>query len=139
MLCLGSLLVLGAGCNTPNAPGAADPAKSGDPDRGQSLFQSSECVRCHSFRGMFSTPSAPLLINRIELSVRLGGKSSEELKEAIYDPGHLVGPTDSVAYIEEVTAMMMYAESLSDKDLNDLLAFLTSHPGQQETPTLNTP
>ena len=102
---------------TATAPGTTttEERPAGDPDAGEAVFTSAGCGSCHAFQAAGSSGSVgPNLDESLE------GKDAEYVRRAIADPSADVADGFTAGVMPED-----YDEQLSEKQLSDLVAFLT--------------
>jgi cytochrome c oxidase subunit II len=95
------------------------PAAQGDPAAGKQVFAANGCGSCHTFKPAGSSgTTGPDLDNLPEFAQKAGKPLPEFTRESIEDPS---------AYVEEgyPDGVMPKYDQLSDKELADLVAFLT--------------
>jgi mono/diheme cytochrome c family protein len=102
------------------------PANEGDPDAGAMVFDSSGCGGCHTFMPAGSTADiGPNLDELPELAESADQGTLEEFTRTSL--------TNPDAYVEEgYDAGVMPPFDGSEKELNDLVAFLTQQQNQQQ-------
>ena len=128
IVALGALLV-GCGGSEETAPTAetveggqtqteTQPAAEGDPEAGRQVYTANGCGSCHTFTPAGSTgTTGPNLDELPEQAERAGQPLEEFTRESIENPD---------AYVEEgYPEGLMPTPDLSEKELNDLVAFLT--------------
>lgn len=118
-----------AGCGggetvTPTAEGVegeqpqAQPQPEGDPQAGRQVFEDKGCGGCHAIQGVSTGQTGPPLDDLEALAEKAGQPPEEFARESIVNPN---------AYVEEgFPEGVMPAWSGTDKELADLVAFLTS-------------
>jgi mono/diheme cytochrome c family protein len=100
----------------PPAPTTTAEQPSGSPEAGKAVFASAGCGACHTFSAAgTSGTTGP------NLDDTLAGKDAEYVRTAIVDPNAEVAE----GYSEGVMPQT-YEDQLSPKQLDDLVAFLTS-------------
>jgi cytochrome c oxidase subunit 2 len=119
---IAGLILLLTACGS--SPAESQPASSlGDPARGQLLFDTGgasgiPCATCHTLDGTSLVgPSLKGIGDRA--ATQVAGLSAEDyIRQSILDPSaHLVEGYDDLMNKN-------YADSLSEQDINDLIAFL---------------
>jgi mono/diheme cytochrome c family protein len=101
----------------PSAPTTtAAEAPSGSPEAGKNVFAAQGCGNCHTF----SAAGASGTVGP-NLDEALKGKSSEFVRESIVDPNAEVTPGYPAGVMPQT-----YKDQLTPKQLDDLVAFLTS-------------
>ena len=101
---------------SPTGPveGTLPKAEAGNPAQGKSLFTSSGCGGCHTFKAAGSAgKTGP------DLDQSLKGKDEAYIRESIVDPNAKVAP----GFQPGVTPP--YGETLESKQVADLVAFLS--------------
>jgi mono/diheme cytochrome c family protein len=91
----------------------------GDPEAGKQVFAANGCGSCHRFEPAGSTgTTGPDLDELPDLAEKANKPLGEFVRESIVNPN---------AYVEEgyPEGVMPAYDQLSDKELNDLVAFLT--------------
>jgi mono/diheme cytochrome c family protein len=109
---------------TPTETGPAPPPPptttaeqpSGSPEAGKAVFASAGCGSCHAFSAAGSSGTTGP-----NLDESLDGKDAEYIRTAIVDPN-----ADVAEGYSEGVMPQTYEEQLSPKQLDDLVAFLTS-------------
>jgi mono/diheme cytochrome c family protein len=125
--------VLAAGCGAP-APEAARSGgfhfPEGDAARGRAVFERARCGTCHGVAGhAFPAPIANP--EAIRFTQETAAKSADELAQSIVSPSHQIsGGASGVAEGGELSRMGDFSESLSVRDVADLVAFLKTIEGQ---------
>jgi len=105
----------------------------GNAERGEEAFVQLNCHQCHSVEGV----NLPEVADKSGVRFSLGGevrkvKSYGELVTAIIQPQHAISP-DYLATIEEaereesVSPMPEYNETMTVRQMADLVAFLHAH------------
>jgi mono/diheme cytochrome c family protein len=94
---------------------AEPPPAQGDPAAGEALFEAQGCGGCHAFSAAGTTASVGP-----DLDEALQGKDAEFVQESIVDPNK------EVASGFAPNVMPQTYDSLSDEQLDDLVAFLTT-------------
>lgn len=97
-------------------PSPPPAAPQGDPAAGRKVFASAGCGACHTFKPAGSTGTVGP-----NLSEALRGKSAAFIRKSIVDPNAEIAK----GYPPNVMPSN-FANQLSDKQLNDLVAFLQS-------------
>jgi mono/diheme cytochrome c family protein len=95
------------------------PAAQGDAAAGKQVFAGNGCGSCHTFKPAGSSgTTGPDLDKLPEFAQKAGQPLADFVHESIVDPG---------AYVEEgyPDGVMPKYDQLSDKELADLVAFLT--------------
>jgi mono/diheme cytochrome c family protein len=87
----------------------------GDPAAGKEVFASSGCAGCHTF-----TPAGSNATIGPDLDEALKGKDADFVLESIVDPNAEITPGFNAGVMPS-----NFGETLSDKQLADLVAFLT--------------
>jgi mono/diheme cytochrome c family protein len=114
---LGEVVIEGLPVPTPRPEEAADPLA-----RGRQVFLNAGCSGCHTIQGVSSGTVGPELTQIGTVAgTRVAGQSAEEyIHQSIVDPSaHLVEGFDDLM-------PKNFAETLSDEELADLVAYLTS-------------
>ena len=96
-----------------------EPAAQGDPAAGKQVFSANGCGSCHTFKPAGSSgTTGPDLDKLSEFAQKAGQPLPEFVRESIVNPS---------AYVEEgyPDGVMPKYDQLSDKELADLVAFLT--------------
>jgi mono/diheme cytochrome c family protein len=96
-----------------------EPAAQGDPEAGRQVYTANDCGSCHTFEPAGSTgTTGPNLDELPDLAENAGKDLEEFTRESIENPN---------AYVEEgfPEGIMPAYDQLSDKELTDLVAFLT--------------
>jgi len=96
-----------------------EPAAQGDPAVGKQVFSANGCGSCHTFKPAGSSgTTGPDLDKLPEFAQKAGQPLPEFVRESIVNPS---------AYVEEgyPDGVMPKYDQLSDKELADLVAFLT--------------
>jgi cytochrome c oxidase subunit 2 len=96
-----------------------EPAAQGDPAAGKQVFSANGCGSCHTFKPAGSSgTTGPDLDKLPEFAQKAGKPLPEFVRESIENPS---------AYVEEgyPDGVMPKYDQLSDKELADLVAFLT--------------
>jgi mono/diheme cytochrome c family protein len=96
-----------------------EPAAQGDPAAGKQVFSANGCGSCHTFKPAGSSgTTGPDLDKLPEFAQKAGQPLPEFVRESIVNPS---------AYVEEgyPDGVMPKYDQLSDKELADLVAFLT--------------
>jgi mono/diheme cytochrome c family protein len=95
-----------------------EPAATGDPEAGKAVYDANGCGSCHTFEPAGSTgTTGPNLDELPDLAEKAGQPLVDFTREAIENPD---------AYVEEgFPEGVMPSPDLSEKELNDLVAFLT--------------
>jgi mono/diheme cytochrome c family protein len=96
-----------------------EPAAQGDPAAGKQVFSANGCGSCHTFKPAGSSgTTGPDLDKLPEFAQKAGQPLADFVHESIVNPG---------AYVEEgyPDGVMPKYDQLSDKELADLVAFLT--------------
>jgi mono/diheme cytochrome c family protein len=107
---------------TAPAPGPPPPPTttaeepSGSPEAGKAVFASAGCGACHAFSAAGSSGTTGP-----NLDESLDGKDAEYVRTAIVDPNAEVAEGYSAGVMPQT-----YEDQLSPKQLDDLVAFLTS-------------
>lgn len=94
-------------------------AVEGDPEAGKEVFAANGCGSCHTFQPAGSTgTTGPDLDKLADLAKNANKPLADFTRESIEDPS---------AYVEQgfPDGVMPKYDQLSDKELNDLVAFLT--------------
>jgi mono/diheme cytochrome c family protein len=127
---LAGLALLAAGCGaaktvtpTPETVIGTVPATStptvdttkGDPAAGKAVFTSSGCAGCHTY-----TPAGSNAAIGPDLDTALKGKDAAFVLESIVNPSAQIAPGFQAGIMPTT-----FGQSLSDKQLADLVAFLT--------------
>jgi cytochrome c oxidase subunit 2 len=97
----------------------SEPAAQGDPAAGKQVFSANGCGSCHTFKPAGSSgTTGPDLDKLPEFAQKAGKPLPEFVRESIENPS---------AYVEEgyPDGVMPKYDQLSDKELADLVAFLT--------------
>jgi cytochrome c oxidase subunit II len=87
----------------------------GDPAAGKALFTSNGCTGCHTY-----TPAGSKATIGPDLDTALTGKDANFVLESIVDPNKEIAPGFTAGVMPTT-----FGESLDDKQLADLVAFLT--------------
>jgi cytochrome c oxidase subunit 2 len=87
----------------------------GDPAAGKEVFASSGCSGCHTFKAAGSNATIGP-----DLDTALKGKDANFVLQSIVDPNAVIAPGFQAGIMP-----MTFGQSLSDKQLADLVAFLT--------------
>ena len=118
-----------AGCGLGRKGSAGFHLPDGDPAKGQAVFVSLRCHSCHRVTG--ATLPAPIV--EPTLVVELGGnvsvpRTDGELVAAVIDPSHrlALGYDRAVVTSGQLSRMGDFSESLTARELVDLVAFLQS-------------
>ncbi len=131
LLAIASLLMATAACNAGrhSSSGFRLP-DTGDPERGKATFIALGCSGCHRVSGAAELP-APTTTPAVP--VVLGGDVATEMTDgylvtSIINPSHRLAsyPKSQIA-TDGKSRMPEYAESLSVRELTDLVAFLQAH------------
>ena len=96
-----------------------EPSAQGDPAAGKQVFSANGCGSCHTFKPAGSSgTTGPDLDKLPEFAQKAGQPLPEFVRESIVNPS---------AYVEEgyPDGVMPKYDQLSDKELADLVAFLT--------------
>jgi mono/diheme cytochrome c family protein len=96
-----------------------EPAAQGDPAAGKQVFSANGCGSCHTFKPAGSSgTTGPDLDKLPEFAQKAGQPLPDFVRESIVDPS---------AHVEEgyPDGVMPKYDQLSDKELADLVAFLT--------------
>jgi cytochrome c oxidase subunit II len=96
-----------------------EPAAQGDPTAGKQVFAANGCGSCHTFKPAGSSgTTGPDLDKLPDFAQKAGKPLPEFVRESIENPS---------AYVEEgyPDGVMPKYDQLSDKELADLVAFLT--------------
>jgi mono/diheme cytochrome c family protein len=96
-----------------------EPAAQGDPAAGKQVFSANGCGSCHTFKPAGSSgTTGPDLDKLAEFAQKAGQPLPAFVRESIENPS---------AYVEEgyPDGVMPKYDQLSDKELADLVAFLT--------------
>jgi cytochrome c oxidase subunit II len=96
------------------------PLPKGDPAAGKAVFASQGCGGCHTYKPAGSTGTTGPDLDKLAQYAQTAGKPEDEfVHESIVDPG---------AYTEKgyPSGVMPSYDSLSQKQLADLVAFLTT-------------
>jgi cytochrome c oxidase subunit 2 len=96
-----------------------EPAAQGDPAAGKQVFSANGCGSCHTYKPAGSSgTTGPDLDKLPEFAQKAGQPLPEFVRESIENPS---------AYVEEgyPDGVMPKYDQLSDKELADLVAFLT--------------
>lgn len=96
-----------------------EPAAQGDPTAGKQVYAANGCGSCHTFKPAGSSgTTGPDLDQLPEFAQKAGKPLPEFTRESIVNPS---------AYVEEgyPDGVMPKYDQLSDKELADLVAFLT--------------
>ena len=103
---------------TPAQPEPQPPAASGDAAAGKQVFASNGCGSCHTFRPAGSSgTTGPDLDKLPEFAKKAGKPLPDFVHESIANPD---------AYVEQgFPSGVMPKANLDEKQLNDLVAFLT--------------
>jgi mono/diheme cytochrome c family protein len=102
---------------TPTTTGAQPPAAAqGDPAAGKELFSSQGCGGCHTFKAAGSNGAIGP-----NLGQALQGKDAAFVRESITDPNKEIAP----GYQPNIMPST-FDKSLTPKQIDDLVAFLTS-------------
>lgn len=135
---------------TAAAETAAAPTPVPDPARGEALFFGDEgvvgaqaCIRCHRFEldDVEATAGGPGFRGLAERAAsRVPGLSAEDyIRQSIVDPeAYYVERSNGEDWLgrggpDSVSAMPTnYGETLSEQDINDLVAFLMTHQDDAE-------
>ena len=90
--------------------------QGGSPEAGRAVFESQGCGSCHAFAAAGTTgTTGPNLDESLE------GKDAAYVRRAIVDPDAEIAQGFSAGVMPKT-----YEEQLSSKQLDDLVAFLTS-------------
>jgi mono/diheme cytochrome c family protein len=95
------------------------PAAQGDPAAGKHIFSANGCGSCHTFKPAGSSGTTGPDLDKLPAFAQKAGKPlAEFVRESIENPS---------AYVEEgyPDGVMPKYDQLSDKELADLVAFLT--------------
>jgi cytochrome c len=124
---LASIALFGCGLGRKGSAGFHLP--DGDAAKGQAVFVSLRCYSCHRVAGA----TVPLPVVEPALVVELGGRvpvprTDGELVAAVIDPSHrlAVGHDRATVANGRLSRMGDFSESMSVRDLADLVAFLQS-------------
>lgn len=126
-LALAAFLAALAACTPPEKSAAGFRLPDGDPEAGKQAFLDLKCWACHRVKGMdFPDPVADPAV-----PFRLGGgnpyvKSDGELVTSIINPSHRFprGYPEETIRGGELSRMGDYSESMTVRQLEDLVAFL---------------
>jgi mono/diheme cytochrome c family protein len=100
----------------PPAPTTTGEQPSGSPEAGKAVFANAGCGACHAFSAAGSSGATGP-----NLDESLDGKDAEYVRTAIVDPNAEVAEGYGPGVMPQT-----YKEQLSPKQLDDLVAFLTS-------------
>jgi len=101
---------------TEPTPTETQPAPEGDPAAGRTIFEAQGCGGCHSFSAAgTSSEVGP------DLDEALQGKDPGFIRESIVDPNKEIASGFAPNVMPQD-----FGEKLSDKELDDLVAFLTT-------------
>lgn len=129
-LLIGGSVLLAACSRPPSAsPDAGFRFPEGDPVAGRAVFERARCATCHGVAGhTFPAPIAQP--EAIRFTQETAAKSVDDLAQSIINPSHSIsgGPT-GVAEGGERSRMGDFSQSLSIKDVADLVAFLKTIEG----------
>ena len=101
---------------------AAAPRMAGDPRAGKELFNSKGCVACHRIAGVAEPPVKPIGPELTDIGAK---KKPSEIMEAIIDPLAEITPGYPPVMPPD------FAQRLTVKELNDLVAFLSEQRGER--------
>jgi cytochrome c oxidase subunit 2 len=101
--------------SVPQAPTQTVNTSKGDPAAGKEVFASAGCAGCHTF-----TPAGSNASIGPDLDNALKGKDAAFVLQSIVDPNAQIAPGFSAGIMPT-----SFGQSLSDKQLADLVAFLT--------------
>ena len=96
-----------------------EPAAQGDPEAGKQVYTANGCGSCHTFKPAGSSGTTGPDLDKLAEFAQKAGKDLEEFtRESIENPN---------AYVEEgfPEGVMPAYDQLDEKQLNDLVAFLT--------------
>jgi mono/diheme cytochrome c family protein len=99
----------------PQAPTQTVNTSKGDPAAGKEVFTSAGCAGCHTF-----TPAGSNASIGPDLDTALKGKDAAFVLQSVVDPNAQIAPGFSAGIMPT-----SFSQSLSDKQLADLVAFLT--------------
>ena len=100
----------------PPPPTTTEKERSGSPEAGKAVFAAQGCGNCHTFG-----PAGASGTVGPNLSDVLKGKDSEFVRRSIVEPNADIAPGFSPGVMPQT-----YEDQLSPKQLDDLVAFLTS-------------
>jgi cytochrome c oxidase subunit 2 len=99
----------------PTEPTQTVNTSKGDPAAGKEVFASAGCAGCHTFK-----PAGSSATIGPDLDTALQGKDAAFVLESIVDPNKEIAPGFQPNIMPST-----FGQSLSDKQLADLVAFLT--------------
>ena len=109
-----------AAATTTTATTTAPPAAKGDPAAGKTLFGTQGCTACHTFKPAGATAKVgPDLDKVVDDAKKANQPVDQYVTESIKDPNAYVAPGFP-------KGVMPSFASLSDKQVRDLVAFVTS-------------
>jgi mono/diheme cytochrome c family protein len=122
---------LASACGRPQTPtvptGFQFPA--GDPAAGRETFERARCTTCHGVAG-HSFPAPVAQPEAIRFTKDTAAKSADELAQSIVNPSHAIsGGASGVAEGGELSRMGDFSQSLSVRDVANLVAFLKTIEG----------
>ena len=100
----------------PPPPTTTAEQPSGSPEAGRAVFESAGCGGCHTFAAAGSSGTTGP-----NLDETLAGQDAASVRQAIVDPNAEIAQGYQPGVMPQT-----YEDQLSSKQLNDLLAFLTS-------------
>jgi mono/diheme cytochrome c family protein len=117
-------------CAEGRKSGAGFRLPDGDPVRGEAVFVAQKCNACHQVDGVrlpapVADPAVPVVLGGETIRVRTEG----ELVTAIVHPSHSLafGYRNEDVASGRLSRMGDFSESMSVRDLIDVVAFLQSH------------
>jgi cytochrome c oxidase subunit II len=99
----------------PTQPSETVDTSQGDPAAGKEVFASAGCAGCHTFKAAGSSATIGP-----DLDTALQGKDAAFVLESIVDPNKEIAPGFQANIMPST-----FGQSLDDKQLADLVAFLT--------------
>lgn len=92
--------------------------------RGEQVFLNSGCTGCHTIEGLSAGTVGPVLTNiGTVAATRIDGKTAEEyIRESVLSPNNYV-----VEGFPENVMPQTFGDTLSQQELDDLVAFLLAH------------
>ena len=124
-----ALIAVGlAGCGTGRKGSAGFRLPDGDPVKGRAVFVAYRCYACHRVAG----ETLPLPVADPPVPLRLGGqvttsRTDGELVSSIIFPSHrILGGPSSAVQAGSLSRMGDFTETMTVRELIDLVAFLQS-------------
>jgi cytochrome c551/c552 len=109
-----------AAATTTTATTTARPAAKGDPAAGKTLFGTQGCTACHTFKPAGATAKVGPDLDKVADDAKKANQPVDQyVTESIKDPNAYVAPGFP-------KGVMPSFASLSDKQVSDLVAFVTS-------------